>query len=114
MPLLANRIGLAEPLVDAIVELIRRFDPELVNVVSRRDRLDSAKPWVFQAASQDHMPVEPVLLEHQAGEAHSDLEGNARLLGQVGDRTAVANHIFKAAVRAITAGDFPAMCSAKV
>jgi len=44
MPLLAKRAGPMEPLVDAIVKLIGLLDPELVNLVSGRDRLDGATP----------------------------------------------------------------------
>jgi len=73
MPLLANGVGLAQPLPDPIVKLIQRFDPELVDMVFRRDRLDGAKPWIFQAASQDDVSVEPMFLQHHGGEAHWNL-----------------------------------------
>jgi hypothetical protein len=45
--LLADRVGFAQPMADPIVELIRRVDPELVDMVSARDRLDGAKARVF-------------------------------------------------------------------
>jgi hypothetical protein len=59
VPLLAHGIGLAQPLADLIVELVRRFDPELVDMVSRSDRLDIAKPRVLQAPGENQMAIEP-------------------------------------------------------
>jgi hypothetical protein len=47
MPLLADGVGFTQPLADPIVELVRRFDSELVDMVSGRDRLDGAKPRVL-------------------------------------------------------------------
>jgi hypothetical protein len=60
--LLAYGVGLAQPLVDPIVEFVQRFDPELVDMISWRDRLDSTKPRVLQAAGEDDVAIEPSLV----------------------------------------------------
>jgi len=107
VPLLAHGIGLAQPLADSIVELLRRFDPELVDMVSGRDRLDSAKPWILQAPGEDLVPVEPAFLEHHRREAHPDLEGDPRLLRHNGHPPAGPHHPGEAPVERDHCRRFP-------
>ena len=57
MSLLADIVALAQPPRDPIVELLRRFDPELVHVVFWRNRLDGAEASIPQPASQDDVPI---------------------------------------------------------
>jgi hypothetical protein len=52
MSLLAYSVGLSQPRANPIVQLIRRFDPEMVNMVAGRSRLDGAKPRVLEAPGE--------------------------------------------------------------
>lgn len=92
MKLLADGVRLAQPAGDLCVQLGCGLDAELVNVISRRNRLDGAKAGVLESPCQDHMSVQPTLPQGDGGEAHSDLERDARLFRHDGDRSAIADH----------------------
>jgi hypothetical protein len=56
--LLANLIGLGQPGRDLVVDLVQLRQPEMVDVVARRERLDAAEAGVLQPAGQHHVAVD--------------------------------------------------------
>ena len=86
MPLFAYPIGLGEPGGDFVIDLVDVLEAEGVEMISRRESFEPAETGVFQAPRQNHMAVHPVSSNDKRREAHSDLEGNSRFLGQNDDR----------------------------
>jgi hypothetical protein len=50
-----------------------------VHHVARRERVDAQEAGAFDLAGEHQVPVQPVPAWHERREAHSDLQGDARL-----------------------------------
>jgi hypothetical protein len=55
----ANLVRLANPGSEFRVNLGGRFEAEVMDMVSRRDRFDTAEPWTWQAAREHDMAINP-------------------------------------------------------
>jgi hypothetical protein len=81
MALLADGVGLAHPGRELRVDFRQGRDPERVQVIPRRERLDQPEPGVLEAPGQDNVPVDPAAARRHLREGHADLERDPRLLG---------------------------------
>lgn len=80
MPLLANRVSLFQPPADLCIDVRRREDPKMVDMISSGDRFDLAESLVFQPACQHNVPVDPVAAWRELSERHADLKRDPGLL----------------------------------
>jgi hypothetical protein len=87
VPLFSDQVRLREPPLNLRVNLRRLVQPEYVYLVERRDEIDASKTWAFETASQHDMAVDPPAAQAEGGEAHSDLECDASLLGKDSQRS---------------------------
>ena len=87
MLLLAHSIRFGEPARDFVVDLVDALKAKGVEMILRRESFDAAEARIFQAPRQNNVAVHPVLANDERGKAHSDLEGDPRLLEQDGDRS---------------------------
>ncbi len=87
MALFADSVRFREPTGDLIVDLFDVFEPEGVEMISRRESFDSAKARVLETARQNYMAVHPVPPNHERRKTHPNLKGDASLLWQDDDRT---------------------------
>ena len=82
MPLLARLIGFRQPLRDFPVDLLNALETEGVEMIARGKCFDPPEARILQATGQDDMAVHPVSPDHKSGEAHPNMEGDSRFLGQ--------------------------------
>jgi hypothetical protein len=82
VPLLTNGICLGEPGTQGVIDVIDRGQPEGVQVISRRERLDGTESRVLQPTREHDMAVEPPPPGRQLGERHANLKCDSRLLRQ--------------------------------
>jgi len=80
--LVPYEIGLRQPRAKVGIEVAHLGEPEFVEVIPRRKRLDPAKARVFEASGQDYVPIQPSLPRRDLGERHSHLKRDAGLLGE--------------------------------
>ena len=84
----AHGVGLSKPGTELSVDLAGRHKTEVVDMVSGRDRVDAAEPWMWQSAGEHDMAIEPSLPRRHLGERHPHLKRDARLLWKDDGRTA--------------------------
>jgi hypothetical protein len=82
VPLLADGVCLAHPGLEVRVQLVRRLDPECVEMIPWRERLHESEARVLEPPRENDMPVQPRAPRRDLGERHPDLKGDARLLGE--------------------------------
>jgi hypothetical protein len=82
MLLLTHQVRLGQPGPDLVVNLFRCVKSKRVQLVARGIELDSGKARAVEPAGEHHMAVDPTPPQGEGGEAHPDLECDARLFGQ--------------------------------
>jgi hypothetical protein len=85
MLLFSHRVCLTHPTLERCVDVARLFEAECMQMISRRERLDLEEPWVFQAAREYDVTVEPPLSRRHLRERHANLKGDARFFWQDDD-----------------------------
>ena len=86
MLLRADSIGLSKPGTELRINLRGRHQAEVVDMVSGRDRFDSAEAWTRHSAGEHHVTIEPAMTRCDLGERHPHLKRNTRLLREDDDR----------------------------
>ena len=66
--LFTNSVRLARPLRELAVEILKRINPESVQVVSRRERLNAKEARVVDSTSEDKVADEIALAHADRGE----------------------------------------------
>ena len=79
-------IRFSKPGAEFRINLGRRFQPEVVDVIPGRNGVDAPEARVWQPAGQDDMAVEPALSRCDLCKRHPHLKGNARFLWKDSDR----------------------------
>jgi hypothetical protein len=97
--LLPDRVSLAKPVGDFVVDLVRSAERELVDLVARRWSPDLREAWTVAPACEHHMASQLVLPQRESGEAHADLKRDACLLGQHFDRAVAPRRGDQGAIR---------------
>jgi hypothetical protein len=80
MFLLANGIRLPRPISKLPVEILKRFEPERVQMIARREGLDAQEARMLHAPREHEVTDEIALANADRGERHPHLEGDPRLL----------------------------------
>src|SRR5688572_26767278 len=86
MPLLPDRIRLAQPRRDLSVDVGRDRQSKVMHVIARRDCFDPPKALVLEPPWEHDVPVDPPRARRHLRERHPHLEGDSRLLRQHRDR----------------------------
>ena len=60
MPLFADGIRLLEPAFKLLIHIRQRGEAKVVDVVSRRNRIDAPEPWMLQPASKNDVAIQPL------------------------------------------------------
>src|SRR4029453_1553202 len=94
-----HAIGLGEPPRHLVVDLLRTLESELVEVVAGGERLNAPKTCVLEPAGENDVCVDPAFPQRHGREAHSQLEGDAGLLGDDDHRPALPRSSLQSAVR---------------
>jgi len=61
MTLLANRVRLAHPGDERVIDVARLLEPGHADVIARRERLDPAEARVLELSCEHHVAIEPPL-----------------------------------------------------
>ncbi len=88
MFLRTNIVRLPKPGTKFRVDIRGRRQPEVMDVITRRDRVDAPEARVLQTAREHDMAVEPLPLGRHLRERHPHLERDPRLFRQHDDGTA--------------------------
>jgi hypothetical protein len=96
MLLSTDGIRLSKPGAELSVDLGRRHEAEVVDMVPGRNSVDAAEAWMWPSAGEDDVTIEPVLSRRDLGKRHPHLKGNARFFWEDNDGP--------------TSGDRPADC----
>jgi hypothetical protein len=88
----ADGICLPKPGSELLVYLARRGQPEIVDYVSRRNRIDTQEARVVEPPGQDQMPIQPEPARHERRETHPHVQGDARFLGEYLDGAEGRDH----------------------
>ena len=78
----ADLVGFGQPRAEVLIDVAQLHEPERVQVIARRERLDAAEARVIETSGQHHVPVQPAAPRRHLREGHPHLEGDPRLLRQ--------------------------------
>ncbi len=82
MLLFANGVSLAHPAYEDFVDIRRRLQPERVQMIPGRERLDLPESRMLEPPGEDDMPINPAPPRGELGEGHANLESDSCLLWQ--------------------------------
>ena len=82
MLLRPHQIGLCQPRSEVRVDIAQLSESKCMHVISRRQRLDSAKARMLETSGKNHMAIKPCPTRSDLGERHAHLKGDPGLLGQ--------------------------------
>jgi hypothetical protein len=89
--LLSYRIRLGQPAAKFGVDVVQGPDAKSVEVIARRKRLHAAKTWTLESSREHDVAIQPCSARRYLRKRHTNMERDARLLGQHVDRADVAN-----------------------
>jgi hypothetical protein len=91
MSLLADGVGFRQPRYDFPVNVRHRQEAEMMDVVSRRNCVNTPESRMLQSARKNDMPVNPPQTRSQLREGHAHLKRDACFFRQHGHWTAAPN-----------------------
>src|SRR5437762_3925408 len=90
MPLLADVVRRANPRTHIVVDLADTPQPQVVQMITRRERLHRVESRMLDALRENDAEDEVILAEIDADERHPPMKRNARFLREHFMRTARA------------------------
>jgi hypothetical protein len=85
MALLTNLIGLSQPGRDFLIYIVNALEPEGMQMISRRERLDAAESGIFEATREHDVAIDPVPSDDERGKTHPDMKRYPCFLRKHGD-----------------------------
>ena len=77
-----NRVGLAQPVLEHGIDVVGMLEPKHMDMVARRDCLNTSKAGVLHASRQHHMAIQPPSSRRHLRERHPHLKRDACFLGE--------------------------------
>ena len=82
MLLISHQVCLSQPRFEVRVDIAGLNEPERMQVISGRERLDAAEARVVETSGKDKVTIEPAPARSDLRKGHSYLKCDPRLLGQ--------------------------------
>src|SRR5215475_8140717 len=88
MPLLPNGVCFGNPAHELCIDFFSSSEPEMVNMVSWRNRVNPEKTWMLRPFRKYEVATQPGLLDRDGHKGHANVESDPGLLGKDCNRTA--------------------------